>query len=182
MKSALILAGAAMLAGGLRGQARAADYHFTISGAGVNASGTVTVDETVPFANAYPCATCATGPGYLVTGISGFINGDSITGVAPLGSIAGNDNLLYPTSNPFLDWGDLGFTTATTSYNAFNADYYGHPGDYLAIGNGGILQHPISFTLSSAVPESASWALMLGGFGMVGGALRGSKRVGRHFA
>ncbi|HMI20813.1 MAG TPA: PEPxxWA-CTERM sorting domain-containing protein [Sphingomonas sp.] len=182
MKFALILAATAVLACGWHDRAAATDYHFTITGAGISASGTVTVDETIPFANAYPCGTCATGPGYLVTGISGFINGDPITGVAPLGSIAGNNNLLYPTSNPTLDWGDLGFITATTSYDAFNANYRGHPGDYLAFGNGDIYQHPISFALSSAVPEPASWALMLGGFGMVGGALRGRKRASPRFA
>lgn len=33
----------------------------------------------------------------------------------------------------------------------------------------------VSVTESGAVPEPASWALMLGGFGMVGGALRSRK-------
>jgi len=30
--------------------------------------------------------------------------------------------------------------------------------------------------VSGAVPEPASWALMLGGFGVVGGAMRSRKR------
>ena len=33
-----------------------------------------------------------------------------------------------------------------------------------------------------AVPEPASWALMLGGFGMVGGAMRSSRKVATRFA
>ena len=33
----------------------------------------------------------------------------------------------------------------------------------------------VSVTQSAAVPEPASWALMLGGFGLVGGALRSRK-------
>jgi hypothetical protein len=32
------------------------------------------------------------------------------------------------------------------------------------------------------VPEPASWALMLGGFGMVGGALRSRRKVAVRFA
>ena len=35
---------------------------------------------------------------------------------------------------------------------------------------------------AGAVPEPASWALMLGGFGMVGGAMRSRKRAGVRFA
>lgn len=35
---------------------------------------------------------------------------------------------------------------------------------------------------SVSVPEPASWALMLGGFGMVGGALRSRRRTGIRFA
>ena len=33
-----------------------------------------------------------------------------------------------------------------------------------------------SATFGGAVPEPASWALMLGGFGLVGGAMRASRR------
>lgn len=161
-------------------QAGATDYHFTLSG--ISASGTVTVDETIPFTNPYSCPTCASGPGYLMTGISGFINGDAITGVAPIGSIAGNTNLLYPTSNPLLDWGDVGFTTATTFYNTFDATFAGHPGYYVIIGNGGTYDHPVTFALSTAVPEPASWGLMLGGFGLVGSALRSRREAAVTFA
>jgi hypothetical protein len=35
---------------------------------------------------------------------------------------------------------------------------------------------------TNGVPEPASWALMLGGFGMVGGALRGSRKTAVRFA
>lgn len=171
----------ALTATALATSASATSFHFTMSGVGIDASGTVTIDETVPFSNPYPCGTCAAGAGYLVTAISGLINGDAITGVAPLGSIAGNNNRLYPNSNPVLDWGDLGFTTASTYYNAFNGNYAGHPGDFLAIGNQYIYAHPISFALSP-VPEPGSWALMLGGFGMIGAALRSRRTASVRFA
>jgi hypothetical protein len=39
-----------------------------------------------------------------------------------------------------------------------------------------------SISLTSAVPEPASWALMIGGFGMVGGALRSRRRSVASFA
>ena len=154
--------------------AGAASYHFAITGVGFAASGTITDDETVGFANLYPCPTCATGPGYLATGVTGTINGDAITGLAPLNSTAGNNNRVYPTSTPQLDWGDFGFATATTLYNVFEGSYYqNHYGYFLAVGNGPIFANAVSFSLSpAAVPEPATWVLMLGGLGAVGVALR----------
>jgi len=40
-----------------------------------------------------------------------------------------------------------------------------------------VVGHTQEITPTPAVPEPASWALMLGGFGLVGAALRGARRV-----
>ncbi len=156
----------------------AGHFLFTLSGSGFSASGTLTTDDSSGLPNAYPCVGCVTGLGYLVTGISGSINGDAITGVAPLGSIAGNDNRLFTTA-PFLDWGDLGFQTASHSYNVFEAKYYtGTSEQFLAVDNAPIFANPVTFSISQAgVPEPASWAMLVGGFGLIGGTLRGRRRV-----
>jgi hypothetical protein len=36
-------------------------------------------------------------------------------------------------------------------------------------------------SVTSAAPEPASWALMLGGFGLVGGAMRGRRKAAVSF-
>jgi hypothetical protein len=154
--------------------ATAGTYAFALSGSGFTGNGTITASGSVP--NIWPCGTCAAGPGELVTGITGSINGDAITALLPPGYIFGNNNHIYPGSGPFLDWGDLGFAAGAFDYNAFQGDFAGRPGYFLAqSGNGDIFANPVSFTLT-AVPEPASWALMLVGFGAVGMALRAPRR------
>jgi len=139
---------------GFATSASAATYVYTISGSGFSATGTIT-DDNSAHANPYPCVTCVSTPGSLVTAITGTINGQAITGVAPLDASDGNDNLLYSTA-PFLDWGDVGFTTATTSYNVFNGNYAGLPGDFLAVSGGSVYANPVAFSLTVAVPEAAT--------------------------
>jgi len=41
---------------------------------------------------------------------------------------------------------------------------------------------PPPSTIDGAVPEPASWAMMLGGFGAVGGAMRARRRTRIRFA
>jgi hypothetical protein len=151
----------------------AGHFLFSITGSGYSASGMLTTDDLSGEPNDYPCAGCATGPGYLVTGMTGTINGDAITGVAPLGALAGNNNKLYTTA-PYLDWGDLGIQTATHIYNVFEAKYYtGQSGWFIVANDTPLFSSPVTFSLSAApAPEPASWVLLVGGFGLVGGALR----------
>jgi hypothetical protein len=151
----------------------AGHFLFSITGSGYLASGTLTTDDLSGQPNDFPCSGCASGPGFLVTGMTGTINGDAITGVAPIGSLAGNNNKLYATA-PYLDWGDLGIQTATHIYNVFEAKYYtGQPGWFIVADNTPLFSSPVTFSLSAApAPEPASWALLTGGFGLIGGALR----------
>ena len=52
--------------------------------------------------------------------------------------------------------------------------------------NGGVggygTDHYFRFEAAGAVPEPASWAMMLGGFGMIGGAMRSRRKAGVRFA
>ncbi len=153
--------------------AQAATYSFTISGSGFTGAGSLTDDESIAYANLYPCAACAAGPGYLVTSIVGTLNGMPIAGLAPLNAIAGNNNRIYPTTTPALDWGDLGFVVAGSNYNVFDAHWYNDTGFFLAAEGQPLFHNPVAFTLTAAgVPEPATWALLTGGFAAVGMALR----------
>ena len=73
---------------------------------------------------------------------------------------------------------DFFFQTYTLSgfNNLVSLSFSNDPEGYIAIdninGSGG----------TSPAPEPASWALMLGGFGMVGGALRSRRRIAASFA
>lgn len=158
--------------------ASAAHYLFSLTGSGFSASGTLTTDDSTSQANPYPCGGCASGLGYLVTAVTGTINGASITGVAPLGAVAGNNNRLYTTA-PYLDWGDLGFQTAAHLYNVFDGTYANRSGQFLAVDNGPVYANPVSFSLQASVPEPASWSMMVGGLGLAGTALRLRRRQER---
>jgi hypothetical protein len=72
-----------------------------------------------------------------------------------------SDSFWTTTSGPVLhtfNWTNVASVTFSTSYAQ------------LAMDN-------LTLTPSGAVPEPASWALMLGGFGLVGGAMRMRKRT-----
>ncbi len=174
-----MFAGAALAAGlvlGAAGAAEAGTYVFALSGSGFTGGGTI-VTGTVPQPELYSCPTCAVGPAYLVTSISGLLNGHAISGL-PVGTFAGNNNLLYPTvGGPYLDFGDLGFTADGVDYNAFQGNSYGPIGYFLAASNiAGVFTSPISFTLRDAVPEPATWGMMLVGLGAAGAAVRAARR------
>ena len=120
-------------------------------------------------------ATLSSGDTYDVTAISGTWDGESITGIVPIGACCespANDNLIFPNDDQagpgtgFLDLGGIGFATASETINLFDTDG-GY--DYLVLGGGG--GGPGTLT----VPEPASWVLMLAGFGGLGAMLRRRK-------
>ena len=103
-----------------------------------------------------------------ITGVSGTFNGSVITGLA---SPFGANNLYYVSGPTFVDGSGLGFMTAAgTSVNLF------YSVDKYRINTTGPFTS--SFVTASstaavaAVPEPATWAMMLLGFGGVGVALR----------
>ena len=147
--------------------------------------------------------------GYFITGISGNVDGDPITGLltlegpatcpcfpegfAALGGVLSISNTLYFGTNPFspgqfLDHGGIGFQSATRYYNLYGIG--GSAYELLSFATSSSLDFEndgdaafTDFSVSdgvAAVPEPATWALLIVGFGAVGGALRG--RRGRTLA
>jgi hypothetical protein len=142
----------------------------------VTASGTLT-------------ATALGGGAYAVTSITGMRNGVSIDG---LSAYAGSDNEVF-TTDPHLDYPGLAFLSGGSAFNTYFDGTDGPPGtggDGYACGFAGYCEigpgvpgtsgldgpdpiHSIDFTLTlTSVPEPATWALMLLGFGGMGAALR----------
>ena len=77
---------------------------------------------------------------------------------------------------PFTNWYDFSVNSGFVSgVNTI---------DFLVHNDGGPtgLRVEMTGTADAAVPEPASWALMLGGFGMVGGAMRSRRKAAVRFA
>jgi len=182
-----LLAGSALAAGlatMAAAPAGASVYIFSYAGDGINASGLITLSDT-PESASYPgCPSCNTSDGYQVLSIVGERNGQAITGLT---SYSGDTQEVY-LSNPNLDWGGLAYVAGGVQYNVYYAAFgigsYSPPVAHLGYGectgpagcntsNDAMLSR---FTLQPALPEPATWALMLIGFGGVGGAVRSARR------
>ena len=112
---------------------------------------------------------------YTVTGIDGTINGLAITG---LSGYAGADQQLFFGASSYFSMSGLSFSASDgTDYNLTNyPDGLDHITNSLIDPEGDGDPSPISLAGSvEAVPEPASWAMMVGGFGLLGAALRRRK-------
>lgn len=109
-----------------------------------------------------------------ITGITGTYNGSAITGLNPV--IFGADNFYYLTGN-FVSGNGVGFDTAAgTSANLFTTVFDQYRVNTVNPFQSGFVQANSSAAAVAAVPEPSTWALMLLGFGAVGGAMRSAKR------
>jgi hypothetical protein len=111
-----------------------------------------------------------------VTAITGTINGSMITA---LNTFNGGDNLLFPTGTTFLSTHGISFVTAAgQNINIFSFFPQGTPPSGNAYGE--LSSNPSGFGVGtftiSAVPEPATWAMMLLGFAGLGFAFRQSRR------
>ncbi|MEO7411252.1 MAG: PEPxxWA-CTERM sorting domain-containing protein [Sphingomicrobium sp.] len=115
--------------------------------------------------------------GLEITAISGTINGAAITG---LFNIANNPYYYITSGATFLDGSGVRFNTATASNIAFFHQDNVASNIYRVNGNGTISAFgPATSTrvnAVAAVPEPATWAMMLLGFGAVGFSMRRNRR------
>jgi hypothetical protein len=178
MKLASILAGAALLCA-VAASAEAKVYDFSFTGDGVSGSGAfTTADSNSPSA---------------ITGITGSITDSfvgpgvfTITGLSPYASA---DNNLFPAGQPYIDFGGVSFTTdiggefnfATGGGGAFGQELLSSILNPVGYANGGVdnpgaVNISLGVTAAGAVPEPATWAAMLLGFGGIGAAMRSARR------
>ena len=125
--------------------------------------------------------------GGVATGISGTRNGETVTG---LSDFLGSDNTLSVNS-PFVSFNGLSYSVASgQSFNLFSLVTFDFEvgsanQDRVAIVNVSVTPSdtppPPPPPPPSSVPEPASWAMMVAGFGVVGSALR-RRRVRVTFA
>jgi hypothetical protein len=161
---AWILGAAAAAAAAVAAPAAAQQYvmDFTISGYGSGtANFSTSGDASAGFA--------------AIDSLSGTFNGDAISLLSP-GSFPGwtsplNDNL-FTDAAPYFDLGGLSFSAGGFSYNIYSTGSL----DLTCTDNGGHIcgvGTQVSVRAAQgAVPEPATWAMMLLGFGGVGFAMR----------
>ena len=143
--------------------AAADQFNFTYTGGAFDAHGTFTADPLG-------------GGAYLVTGLDGFQNGQTMT-LLPVNSFASNDNLFF-SSSPYFDVSGLSFQAGGINYNLFY--YAGQPGfavtnclnqDCVTTDQYGVPSTPVTFSASPA-PEPTSLALLASGLLGIGGLVR----------
>jgi len=155
--------------------ASAATYDIDFSGTGffggtLNGTGVLTTSDQ-SFVNALNGYTVQT-----ITGISGIFNGSAITGLAP--GLFGANNLFYLTGPFFVDGNGLGFTTAAgISANLFVTNDTSYRVNTQGAGLLTGLVTARATAAAPAVPEPATWLMMLLGFGVIGYALRARRGV-----
>jgi PEP-CTERM motif len=158
--------------------ATAALYNFSYTAAGLSGSGVITtVDTPVIVANE---------TSFLITDISGIVNGNVILGLTAVGGFLGNNNLLFTTGIGFFDASGVSFTIASPN-GPTNSNLY-YQSSISSYRNTTTNPFSVTFptvTVTAAavtVPEPASIAVMVLGLGLVGGALRQRVRVNQNSA
>jgi hypothetical protein len=136
--------------------AHAVTFNFTATGAGGGFSGSGTF-----------LATADGGGQYTITGISG----TDINGLVAPGGFNGNDNLLFPTSNTYVDSKGFAFTATQTDTN-FTVDIFstgvGSYDAHFLDSDGVAATLPVTFSLVSSTPEPS--CLLLVGTGIAAAA------------
>ena len=154
---------AGLLAIGIAAPASAAQYMFDFSATEQAGSGTVTTSSPIFASRGYTAQT--------ITGITGTYNGSTITEL--IAGLFGSDNLYYLTGPSFVDGSGLGFgTSAGNQVNLFYQD--SAPSYRVNTFNpfGSVFVTARSSVAAGAVPEPATWMMMLAGFAAVGFAMR----------
>jgi len=147
--------------------AGAATYLFNATGTNFSASGTFTTSDTA-LANG----------GFTITNTTGTVslNGNNSFSITGPTTYASADNVLF-VNRPaqYLSFDGTSFTASNgTSVNLYYTGGY----QYIRSTGNGNPQALTSFTITpavAAVPETATWGMMILGFGMIGAAARSRK-------
>lgn len=164
------LAAAACLLGAA--PASAADFIFQFDGTSlfggkpISGSGTFTTNDVTVQQNGRDAQK--------IVGITGTFNGSAITGLNP--TIFGADNFYYLTGQ-FVSGNGLGFNTASGT----SANLFASTGRYrvtaTSLDQTGFVQASAVAAPVGSVPEPATWAMFLLGFGLLGATMRHRRRV-----
>jgi hypothetical protein len=149
----LLTAGSLAAALVVCGAAQAKVWDFSYSGGGETGSGTFITGDV--------------GSPYMITSITGTADGSAITG---LSSYAGADQLLYIGGPYYADYSGISFATAAAiDYNLTNYPDGFNNITNSAVNPGGVPCCTVSIDMGvAAVPEPATWAMMLLGFAGLG--------------
>ena len=123
---------------------------------------------------------------YHLTSVTGTIGGEAVT----LSGYDSADNVAFPTSAVVIDTLGIGFATSGGLFYNLYEDF-GNVGPAYACGSPYCIEGPNAFdqlalnvqsvpTLSitlEAVPEPATWTMMVVGVGVLGGALRQRRKL-----
>jgi hypothetical protein len=178
MKTRFAAIGAVLLSSAVAAPAFAAQLiDFSFSNSSANATGTFTLSDDATTVNGRQA--------YKVTGITGVRNGVAFTGLNPAFPTdqGGADNYIYLSGDPFTGLGvsyNLADMTYGNIYMGGRSVFEGTSTtlDASAFGN------TVEFTTTNlrpatpvggAVPEPATWAMMILGFGVVGVSMRRRK-------
>jgi hypothetical protein len=148
------------------------DWTFTDASSTLIASGTLTTGA-------------ADNSGFDVTALSGNV-------IVPVDGVSGKitnftpgsgddgvfiwDNIVYPTAMPHIDNPGLLFDVGSIEFNIYNGAGAFPAGDIIANATDNFGGSQGTFNLT-AVPEPASWAMMLVGFGGLGVAMRSRRKM-----
>ena len=119
------------------------------------------------------------GGGYFnVASVTGTWDGGAITGLLPVNGYADNDNLFSPVPAPnYFTFPGVSFGTAAgVDINIANNGTAVYTEDRSDTDPVGYPQAPITSLSVTAVPEPATWAIMLVGFGGMGAAIRSRRK------
>ena len=167
MKKIISLCLASAMAVAVASPASASQYVFDFSAGGQVGSGLLTTSDATFASRGFTAQT--------ITGISGSYNGSTITSL--IAGLFGSNNLYYVTGPSFVDGSGLGFGTAAG--NQVNLFYQDSASSYRVNTLnpfGSTFVTARSSIAAAAVPEPATWAMMLIGFGAAGYSLRRRQR------
>jgi len=106
--------------------------------------------------------TTPSGPNFLINSATGTVDGLAISLIAVNG-FAGNDNTIY-TPGDFLSFQGVSFTTGATNYNLYGDNGTFVLGNAICTACSGGNETKVNLTITEAVPEPSTWAMLILGF------------------